>query len=210
MAQRERNRYEDSKFGRDENKKDWYERDPMDERSGYRDERSDMKNQRNYRNEFGYSGQERREQRMGNQPIYDKPSELYGRGGDPDRFTRQTREQHVGRGPRSFQRSDERIEEEINEMLTRHPSIDASEIEVQVKSGEVTLAGSVPDRRMRHLSEDVAEQCLGVKEIINNIRVKKESSEQESSSKTSVNERMSSTHLTKRPSSSSSNSNQGH
>lgn len=189
MAQREGNRYEDSKYGRDENKKDWYDRDPMDERSGYRDERSDMKNQQNYRNEFGYSGRERREQRMGNQPVYDKPSELYGRGGEPDRFTRQNREQYIGRGPRGFQRSDERIEEEINEMLTRHPSIDASDIEVQVKNGDVTLSGSVPDRRMRHISEDVAEKCMGVKEINNNIRVRKESSEKEPSSRSEVSRR---------------------
>ena len=46
------------------------------------------------------------------------------------------RQSRVGRGPKGDRCSDERIEEDINEQLTRHPEIDAGEIEVKVKNGE--------------------------------------------------------------------------
>jgi hypothetical protein len=77
----------------------------------------------------------------------------------------------AGRGPRNWRRSDERIREDINERLTDHPDIDASEIEVQVKNGEVTLAGTLNDRHSKRLAEDVAERVSGVKEVHNQIRI---------------------------------------
>src|ERR1044071_1427135 len=52
----------------------------------------------------------------------------------------------AGKGPKNYLRSDERIEEDINERLTEHSMIDASDIEVAVENGEVTLRGYV-DRR---------------------------------------------------------------
>ena len=78
---------------------------------------------------------------------------------------------HVGRGPKGYRRSDERIEEDINEQLTRHPEIDASEIEVRVKNGEVTLSGTVDERHIKRMVEDVVEQASGVTEVHNQIRV---------------------------------------
>ncbi|MEN0059300.1 MAG: BON domain-containing protein, partial [Bdellovibrio sp.] len=84
-------------------------------------------------------------------------------------------------GPRSFTRSDDRVKEDVCERLTRHSAIDAADIEVEVKEGEVTLSGSVPERRMKHLAEDCCEHCYGVKEVTNNIRVKKEASPSSSS-----------------------------
>lgn len=85
----------------------------------------------------------------------------------------ESRSSFSGRGPKGFKRSDERIKEEVCEMLTRHNSIDADDIEVEVKDGEVTLSGSVTERRMKHQAEDLVEQCFGVKDVVNNIRVKK-------------------------------------
>lgn len=76
-----------------------------------------------------------------------------------------------GIGPKGWQRSDERIREEVSEALADHPEIDASEIEVQVSGGEVTLTGSAPDRRSKRLAEDVAEGVRGVKDVHNQIRV---------------------------------------
>ena len=79
---------------------------------------------------------------------------------------------YTGRGPRGYRRSDDRITEEINEELTRHPDIDASEIEVDVENGEVTLSGTVDDRQAKRLAEDIAERCSGVSDVHNRIRVK--------------------------------------
>jgi hypothetical protein len=79
----------------------------------------------------------------------------------------------VGRGPKGYRRSDDRIQEEVNEELTRHPEIDASEIEVQVENGEVTLTGKVEDRQQKRLAEDLAERCSGVNDVHNQLKVDK-------------------------------------
>jgi hypothetical protein len=81
------------------------------------------------------------------------------------------RGQYTGRGPKGWQRSDERIREDINERLTDHPHIDATEIDVQVKSAEVTLTGTVDDRHTKRLAEEIAEYVSGVKDVHNQLRV---------------------------------------
>lgn len=78
---------------------------------------------------------------------------------------------HAGRGPRGWQRSDDRIKEDINERLTQHPDIDASDIDVQVHNAEVTLTGKVDERRAKRLAEDVAESVSGVRQVHNQLRV---------------------------------------
>ena len=53
--------------------------------------------------------------------------------------------------------------------------LDASDIEVQVSSGEVTLTGQVNSREEKRRAEDVAEAISGVKHVQNNLRVKDKS-----------------------------------
>jgi hypothetical protein len=89
----------------------------------------------------------------------------YGGEGATGRF--------AGRGPKGYQRSDERIREDVCERLTQHPEIDASEIELQVNNGEITLTGSVEDRRQKRLAEDVTENVFGVRETHNQLRISK-------------------------------------
>jgi osmotically-inducible protein OsmY len=57
--------------------------------------------------------------------------------------------------------------------LTEHSYIDATEIVVTVKDGEVTLEGTVPDRDQKHYAEEVAEQINGVTDVINRLKIKK-------------------------------------
>jgi osmotically-inducible protein OsmY len=77
----------------------------------------------------------------------------------------------AGRGPKGWRRSDDRIREDINERLTDHPDIDASDIEVQVKNGEVTLTGAVDARYTKRLAEDISESVSGVREVHNQLRI---------------------------------------
>jgi len=74
-------------------------------------------------------------------------------------------------GPRNYRRSDERIREDICEELMQQPQIDSRDVSVAVRDGQVELAGSVPDRRMKHAIEDLADACPGVCEVSNRIRV---------------------------------------
>ena len=74
-------------------------------------------------------------------------------------------------GPGGQRRSDDRIRESVSEELARHPGIDASDIGVRVENGRVTLTGTVEDRRTRRRAERCVEQCSGVTEVRNRLRI---------------------------------------
>jgi hypothetical protein len=77
----------------------------------------------------------------------------------------------VGRGPRGYRRPDDRIKEDICEVLTLHGRVDASDIEVHVDQGIVTLQGSVDGRRTKRLVEDIADEVSGVRDVRNELSV---------------------------------------
>lgn len=79
---------------------------------------------------------------------------------------------YAGRGPKSWRRSDERIREDVNEELTRHPEVDASEVDVAVINAEVTLTGTVDGRLEKRDAEECAWRVFGVKDVHNQLRIK--------------------------------------
>jgi len=81
------------------------------------------------------------------------------------------------RWPKSFKRNDERLKDDIHEELIRHGHIDASDIEVQVKDGEVTLTGQVVSRHDKRIAEELAEKVLGVHDVQNQLKVKQQQSQ---------------------------------
>ncbi|MDB4957597.1 MAG: transport-associated protein [Myxococcales bacterium] len=78
---------------------------------------------------------------------------------------------HRGKGPLGYQRSDERVREMVCEALTDHDHVDATNVEITVKSGEVILSGTVDDRQQKRIAEDIVDQIPGVKDVQNQIRV---------------------------------------
>ena len=131
--------------------------------------------ERDYSEQFGTGG------RTQNQPRD------YGTSGAPEPFDSDYRNEYGryderygrglvsgfrGRGPKNYMRSDERILEDICERLWDADDVDASDVTVEVKDGEVTLSGNVGQRWTRHRIEDIADACGGVKDIHNEIRVK--------------------------------------
>jgi hypothetical protein len=78
-----------------------------------------------------------------------------------------------GRGPLTiaFRRG---IRDEIADRMTDDDYLDASELTIQVKQGEVTLIGTVTTRDQKRRAEDLAESISGVREVSNNIRVARE------------------------------------
>jgi len=133
-------------------------RRPESEYLGYTDERANA----------GFS-----DHRSGSQ-FGDNRSSRGVNGGSYGRNDQTSRGQHAGKGPKGYRRSDERIEEDVNEALSQHSEIDATEIQVKVSNGEVTLTGTVHDRQAKRLAEDIAERCSGVQDVRNDIRVQRE------------------------------------
>jgi osmotically-inducible protein OsmY len=94
----------------------------------------------------------------------------------PGRFT--------GRGPKSYQRSDDRIREDVNERLTQHGQIDATDIEVEVNNGQVILKGAVGTRQEKRMAEDVADSVSGVKDVQNHIRLRERAESEQPQART--------------------------
>ena len=99
---------------------------------------------------------------------FTRDSEHYGGGGMINSFEYG---EHTGKGPKGYNRSDDRIHDDICEVLTQHGEIDASDIEVKVQSGVVTLTGTVDARMTKRLAHESIERLSGVKEIINRLKV---------------------------------------
>jgi osmotically-inducible protein OsmY len=77
----------------------------------------------------------------------------------------------VGPGPQLHRRSDDKIRQEIWEMLTNNPDLDANDVELHVESGEVTLTGTVDSRDAKWLTEDLVTSVTGVREVNNRLRI---------------------------------------
>lgn len=108
---------------------------------------------------------------LGSENYYGSPDYESGRarGADTERWGMTG--PYTGRGPQNYRRSDDRIREDVCERLTENDWLDASEVEVEVENGEVTLRGTVDDRRSKRLADDLAESVSGVNEVHNELRV---------------------------------------
>ena len=105
--------------------------------------------------------------------LWDRASdEVQSWFGDEEAERRRAQDQHRGRGPKNYARSDDRVREDASDRLTDDWQVDASEIELSVSKGEVTLTGTVSDRMQRRRAEDVVEQVSGVTHVQNNLRVR--------------------------------------
>jgi|GEM_PF-3498761 len=84
---------------------------------------------------------------------------------------RPQRPSFAGKGPKNYRRGDERILEDVNDVFTEHHELDATEIEVSVAAGEVTLDGMVSRKGSKRLAEDLAYMIRGVVEVHNRLRI---------------------------------------
>lgn len=92
--------------------------------------------------------------------------------GRADDYAREPwRPSYRGRGPKNWRRSDDAIRETVNERLTDHDDVDATDIEVEVANAEVTLNGAVASRREKRVAEDVAWSCGGVRDVHNRLKI---------------------------------------
>ena len=129
-----------------------------------------------YRPSRGDYGRDRgRGDGRGGRDWWDRTSdEVMSWFGDED-AARRRQQDHSGRGPSNYTRSDERIREDVNDNLTDDWAVDARNIAVAVKNGEVTLDGTVSTRLQKRRAEDCAEDVSGAKNVQNNLRVQESS-----------------------------------
>jgi len=76
-----------------------------------------------------------------------------------------------GIGPKNYERSDDRIREDVCERLSQDEYVDASDIDVTVSGGIVTLTGTIEARGPKRRAEDIAESVGGVRDVQNNLRL---------------------------------------
>jgi hypothetical protein len=79
--------------------------------------------------------------------------------------------EHRGRGPRGYRRPDADIRADICERMTEDAHLDASDIDVRVRDGEVTLDGTVTSRQARRRAEEMCDSSSGVREVVNRLEV---------------------------------------
>jgi hypothetical protein len=79
-----------------------------------------------------------------------------------------------GKGPKGYRRSDERIREDVCELIANQGHIDASDVEVKVDNCIVTLLGTVPRRNDKRALEHLVERARGVDEVHNELRLKRD------------------------------------
>ncbi|MEE4204741.1 MAG: SWFGD domain-containing protein [Erythrobacter sp.] len=135
-----------------------------------------------YRDDYdarGYGGRGYRGGRDRDRGFFDKAGdEVQSWFGDDDAERRRnrdhrqdSRENHRGRGPANYKRSNERLMEDACERLTHDPRIDARQINVTAKDNEITLDGHVWSRAEKREAEDCVHEISGVKHVQNNLRI---------------------------------------
>jgi osmotically-inducible protein OsmY len=91
------------------------------------------------------------------------------------RMDEQRKGEHRGKGPKQYQRSQERILEDVCDRLSDDDRLDASDIEVKVNGSEVVLSGTVDSKNAKRRAEDIAEAVSGVANVQNQLRVSQQS-----------------------------------
>lgn len=104
----------------------------------------------------------------------DEVSSWFG-GDDKDRRSDDWQSgEHRGKGPKNYQRSEERIREDVCDRLSEDDRVDASNIDIQIQNNEVILSGTVTTKEEKRRAEDLVERVSGVRHVENRLRVNRE------------------------------------
>jgi hypothetical protein len=106
----------------------------------------------------------------GNRQDHTGPNGPWLEGG-PARYMTPPQPRPFRNPPKNYIRSDQRIFEEVCEMLAGHGDLDASDIEVIVDDRDVILRGTVRSRWAKWYAEDLAAAVGGVRDVMNELRI---------------------------------------
>ena len=94
----------------------------------------------------------------------------YGSSGYGGRFGQR---RSMRRGPKGYERSDERLKEDISERMYANEDFDVSDVSIEVANGVVTLDGNVDDRYSKYMLEEMVDSIPGVKDVDNRLRIRR-------------------------------------
>lgn len=140
-------------------------------REQVRDDRHHVSDEHGYRANERFMDRDRRHDDRGRdlrehgERRLDDPRTWFGGGRDRDRDGRDDRDRRGRYDP------DEQIWREVCDRLADERRLDARDIEVDVRGGEVTLRGMVEDRDQKRRAEDLAE-VAGVVDVHNHLTIR--------------------------------------
>lgn len=131
-----------------------------------------FENRNRFENERGNYTKANRGERDWWEKTRDEVSSWFG---DEDAERRRNRDRlsgpHRGKGPKGYQRSDDRVREDVCDRLSENPMLDASNIDIKVEGSEVILSGTVESKEDKRRAEDLAESVMGVRNVQNQLRI---------------------------------------
>lgn len=88
-------------------------------------------------------------------------------------FPHAEEENHIGKGPKGWKRSDDKVKEDACDALYMSSEVDATNIEVKVIDNCIYLQGTVEDRYTKRLAEQCVESVQGADDIRNELRIRR-------------------------------------
>jgi osmotically-inducible protein OsmY len=88
-----------------------------------------------------------------------------------DKEVNRTAGKYGGIGPKNYKRNEQRIYEDVCDVLMDNDGIDASDIEVRVEGNYVILSGTVHTHIEKRRAENISASIPGVWDVENRIRV---------------------------------------
>jgi osmotically-inducible protein OsmY len=129
-----------------------------------------------YRPESIYGGDERNYGNA-NQGSFDREwwertrNRVAGWFGSDKEMNRNHTGKYRGIGPKNYKRNEQRIYEDVCDLLMENDGIDAGDVEVRVEGNYVILSGTVHTRAEKRHAEDIAASVPGVWDVENRLRV---------------------------------------
>jgi len=110
-------------------------------------------------------------------PVHDNSEYGLGQASTPwlqrEESSMDKQKKKYGKSAKEFGRSDLRILEGVRQLLEEQDDVNPSSLDVSVKDGVVSLQGYIKSRQAKNRVESLVNEMLGVKEVIDSIRIRK-------------------------------------
>ncbi|MBD64388.1 MAG: hypothetical protein CME62_04230 [Halobacteriovoraceae bacterium] len=128
-----------------------------------RERNRNIQYERGYNKEFnrGYSREQLPEERYRSKVSFQSPH----------MSVEENQTDYTGIGPKGWKRPDGNIKEEACSILERDQYVNASDLDVNVDDGVITLSGTIKNRQMKRRAENILENISGIHDIQNSLKL---------------------------------------